>query len=97
MSAISSSSSYDDAVAAYLDNCGYAEDRSVAKARAFITACRALLILQPKRQRTGSNHETEFNIEGLNSQIDKAQAWINANRSTSNGGYRHYSMQNFRG
>ncbi|MCH8244145.1 MAG: hypothetical protein IH897_16265, partial [Planctomycetes bacterium] len=43
MATITSASSLDDIQNAYFDNCGYEEDGSVPKARAFISVCRAML------------------------------------------------------
>lgn len=42
-STISSASTTAQITAAYLDNCSYFEDESATKARAFVTACAAML------------------------------------------------------
>ena len=47
MSALSSSSTLVQVENAYDDNASYAEDESVAKCRAFLTACRILLRRMP--------------------------------------------------
>ena len=49
MSTLSSSSTRADVEAAYADDASYAEDASVPNARAFVTACR-LLILKYSRE-----------------------------------------------
>jgi hypothetical protein len=51
MSTLSSSSTLAQIEAAYADNCSYSEDNSVAKCRAFVTACR-LLLKYPRRTAT---------------------------------------------
>ena len=42
MSTLSSSSTLQEVLDAYVDNASYEEDSDVAKAKAFITACRIL-------------------------------------------------------
>lgn len=44
MSTINSTSTDADIRAAYLDNCTYSEDGSVDKAKAFVSACRAMIV-----------------------------------------------------
>lgn len=94
MSTLSSSSTFAEMQAAYIDNASYAEDGSLAKARAFITACRCLLLKLPKRSKHGLNQETEFEPSLLRQELLQAQQYVNA--SVSGGGVRHLSVEGFR-
>lgn len=78
MSTLSSSSSYSDVKAAYLDNMSYAEDASVAKARAFVTACSALLLFRPEDSQHGSGR-TRFNMSQIEREKLAAMRWLAVN------------------
>ena len=52
MSTLTSASTLAQVKAAYADNASYVEDNSVAKCRAFITACTILLLNLPAEQGT---------------------------------------------
>ena len=52
MSTLTSASTLAQVQAAYADNASYVEDNSVAKCRAFITACTILLLKLPAEQGT---------------------------------------------
>ena len=52
MSTLTSSSTIAQIEAAYTDNASYVEDNSVAKCRAFITACTILLLKLPAESGT---------------------------------------------
>lgn len=73
---ISAASTLEDVQAAYLDNVGYDEEGSVAKCRAFITACRALLVRLPSRAARGAAANLEWNIEAITGQLDQAAQWL---------------------
>lgn len=77
MSDLSSSSTLTEIWAAYDDNASYAEDNSVAKARAFITACRILLRRTPSNAVKGSN-QIGMRIDLLQKELEKAQQWLEA-------------------
>lgn len=79
MATIDSNSTAAEIRAAYLDNCGYAEDGSVAKAKAFITACRALLLVLDKL-RASEGNQVQHNPELIRQEMAEAQAWL-ANHS----------------
>ena len=80
MSGITSASTIDQVEAAYIDNASYAEEGSVAKARAFVTACRVLLLKMPKE--TGSrDSRLTLNPELIHQEMSLAQDWINASDS----------------
>jgi alpha-D-ribose 1-methylphosphonate 5-triphosphate synthase subunit PhnL len=77
MSTLSSSSSLAQVEAAHADNASYAEDNSVAKARAFITACRILLLKYPKRTGT-PQAELETSIDLVQKEKKAAEDWVAA-------------------
>lgn len=83
MSTLSSSSTIEEIIAAYDDNASYAEDGSVAKAKAFITAVRILLRF-PKRERKGgaSGAEHEFDPATLREELKDAQLYVEQNDET---------------
>jgi hypothetical protein len=62
--------------AAYLANADYDEDGSLAKCRAFITACRSLLVCLPSRMARGQAGNLEWNVEVLKGELDRAQEWL---------------------
>jgi len=77
MSTLSSASTLTQIENAYLDNASYAEDRSTAKAKIFITACRMLIFKLPSAQAKGAN-SLAYNRNLLQSELDRAQAWLAA-------------------
>jgi hypothetical protein len=77
MATITSASSQADIEAAYLDNCGYAEDGSSTMAKAFITACRAMLIHGITGISTGANR-MQFEPGALAQQIAEAKRYVQA-------------------
>jgi len=97
MSTLSSSSTYDEITAAYYDNASYEEDSSLEKAAAFITACRFLLRLIPKRTAQGGRggNETEFDVTVIRQELLDARRWL-AFSTTGSSGVRHVSLADFR-
>jgi hypothetical protein len=89
-------STFELAHAAYLANSGYRTDGSLASANAFIQSCIALLGF-PERIKSSGNQEHQNNHGQVRQMLNDAQRWINANGVGTSGGFRHYSMQNFRG
>jgi len=80
MSTLNSASSLDDVFAAYLDSASYEEDMSVPKCRAFITACRCLLLLVPKRTSHANRaEEVEIDPEAIIEQMKAAKLWLTVN------------------
>lgn len=77
-------------LAAYADNASYEEDASVAKAKAFATACRSLL--SPgrivKRSAAGGRggNEVELMPELLQQQLEDARRWLAAELAAASGG-----------
>ena len=79
MATLNSASSLDDVQASYADSASYHEDGSPAKARAFITACRLLLLLLPKRASRGGRaqgEEIELDPRLLAEQITEAKRFL---------------------
>src|SRR4051812_46733326 len=84
MSTLSSSSTLTQVEAAYDDNASYAEDGSVAKAKAFITACRMLIRRLPAEAGTRESH-VRLNPDLIRKEMDEARAWVAANDTSSSG------------
>jgi hypothetical protein len=103
MSSLSSTSTRDEIHAAYLDNASYEEDASVAKAKAFITACRFLLSPRITPQAStgpGNGGQVEFNLEIIRGEMQAAQQWLCSNDTTnydSFGGVKYADFSGFRG
>jgi len=95
MSTLSSSSTLAEVQAAYDDSASYAEDESVGKAAAFITACRVLLRRLPKRAVHGGRETEEIELDPamIRKELSEARRWI-ADRSTAT--LRFASFQDFR-
>jgi len=88
MSSLTSASTLSQVEAAYIDNASYAEDGSVSKAKAFITACRILLLKIPKESSTPQSRGV-FNTDLIQKEMEIAQAWVMASDtsdSSVNGG-----------
>lgn len=99
MSTLSSSSTYAQIKASYLDNASYEEDGSTSKAAAFITACR-MLIHHPSRTRVGSpggaGQEMEFDLAVLQAEMKAAQEWKAANDQSAGSRTTYGDFANFR-
>jgi hypothetical protein len=93
MSTLSSASTLDQVRNSYADNASYAEDESQAKARAFITACRILLLKLPKRAAHGRGNEVELDPRLIAEEMRRAQAWL---ASSSDNAIKHVSFEDFR-
>ena len=70
--------------ASYVDNASYAEDGSVAKAKAFVTACRILLLKLPAEAGTRESH-VRLNPAEISREKHDAEAWVQANDATGGG------------
>lgn len=75
---LDSSSTLDQIKDAYADNASYAEDGSATKAKAFITACRLLLLKLPNVASKGGE-SLEFDRSLLRDQIEDASRFVAAN------------------
>jgi hypothetical protein len=85
--------------AAYFDNADYEEAASVAKAKAFITACRKLLALPITRSANGARdgNEVELQPDLLERQQSMARQWVAAYAAANDGaGVIHADFTGFR-
>jgi hypothetical protein len=84
---VDSSSTLPEVQAAYDDNASYAEDKSVAKAKLFVTACRILLRRTPEESGTRESH-FKMSTSLIQKELEAARDWLQANdaSSTGNGG-----------
>jgi len=99
MSTLSSASTIDEIKAAYADNASYEEDGSASKARAFVTACRLLLLKLPKMATTeGGRQQLMLAPELIQQEMHRASSWLATSGATggSGGGVRHVDLQGFR-
>jgi len=98
MSDITGTTTFAELAAIYRANASYAEDNSISKARAFVSACNALLLDLPSRTTSGrGGHEIEFDVGQISAARDKAQVWINANESNATRPrVRHVDLSNYR-
>jgi hypothetical protein len=91
--------SLDTARDAYLENADYAETGSVAKARAFATACRRLLVLLPKKAGHGRGaEEVEFDPLQIRAEREECEKFVKVASASANGqrGTRAASFRSFR-
>jgi hypothetical protein len=80
----------------YLTNSDYDLSGSVAKAKLFVSACRALLLLLPKRSRQ-SGHEIETDPAVVQKAEQNALRWLAENDTATTGsGKRYFSLEDFR-
>jgi hypothetical protein len=82
MSTLNSTSTLAQIEAAYADNASYAEDNSVAKARAFVTACRLLLLKYPNRTGT-PQADLETSIDLIQKEKKAAEGWLQSHDTGS--------------
>lgn len=87
-------STLDEIRAAYANNASYHEDRSGAKARAFITACRLLIQAQPAAVSKGGD-SLNLDLRLLADQILEAQRFL-SHFNVAAAPPRCYSTENFR-
>lgn len=75
--------------AAYLANAVYEEERSVVKARTFISACRSLLELAPTSASTGES-QASFDAGRYKDEMERARQFVrrNSDNETDQGGRR---------
>lgn len=97
MSDLSSASTYADITAAYDDNASYAEDGSVTKAKAFVTACRLLIRKSPSENAISSDRlRLDENLRQYRREMEDAQAYIAAYDTSGTGGVTYSSFEEFR-
>lgn len=86
MSTLSSTSTLDEIKAAYMDNASYEEDASVAKAKAFVTACRLLLMKIPKVSQDSEGARVEMNPDLIQREMAEAREYVRAHEPTTTAG-----------
>jgi hypothetical protein len=84
MSSLSSTSTDAQVWASYDDNASYAEDVSVAKAKAFTTAVRILLRRLPAESGTREGN-VRFDLVTLRAELQEARDWLTANDAAAAG------------
>ena len=94
MSTLSSSSTWSDVLNEYKDNASYIEDASVAKAKAFVTACSFVLLLRPSQSQQQSSLIAHDN-RVIQKQMEAAQQYVVDNETTA-GAVRHSDFREFR-
>jgi len=67
-------------LSAYETNADYREDADADKCAAFISACTKLLVKLPTRS-SGGGAESEFNVELIEKQLDRAEKWLALHQS----------------
>lgn len=95
MSTLSASSTLTEIEAAYDDAASYAEDRSPAKAKTFITACRLLIRRYvPDAAKGTTRTSLAARIDALKSEMSEARNWLLANAGLDSAaaadGVRHF-------
>jgi hypothetical protein len=78
--ALSSSNTLEQIEAAYIDNASYAETGDASKCRAFITACRILLLKTPKQSGTRDGN-VMLSPDLIQKEKEAAEAWLASNSS----------------
>jgi len=101
VSTLNSNSTLDEIQASYADNASYEEDGAATKARAFITACRLLVLKLPKRSAVGGGgagaQELELDVPLIQGEMAAAKAWLAANDTATNTGQtKHVDFTDFR-
>ena len=96
MAVVTSSSTEAEIEAAYTDNASYVEDKSTAKAAAFITVCR-IMLSRPSSSGKGT-FSASWNRQALLEEIDRAMVWLEGRDTSFRAGptVRNPSFRNFR-
>lgn len=69
-----------------LENAGYAEELSLAKAKLFATALRKFLILHPAQSTSPGGYTTTLSVVQAKQMLDEATSFITSNQNAANGG-----------
>lgn len=96
---LSSTSTYAEIKAAFVNNASYRSDSTGAKCDAFIEACE-ILSAMPARMRigaaSGAGQEIEFDAEVLQKKIELAEQWRAANVHPTAGRTTYGDFSSFR-
>ena len=82
MSTLTSASTLTQIKAAYMDNASYSEDNSLTKGKAFVTACRFLLLKLPTRA-SHAGEEIQLDPRMIQDEMKIALRWIGSNATES--------------
>jgi len=80
----------------YVTNEDYDEEGSVSKAKAFVVACRKLLLYLPKRSGSSSGEEVEFDPKIIQEELNNAKRWLMANNTSGQRRTRYMSIEDYR-
>lgn len=78
MATLTSASTLSDAVSLYRNSLTYDTDGDATKAGNFIEACRFMLEAKPAQASHGANASLTIDLNRLQKQVDKAEAWLNS-------------------
>lgn len=97
MSTLSSVSTLAEVQAAYDDNASWQEDGSVAKAKAFATACRMLLRRLATEQAVGQERvRLDENLRQLRAELSHVTDWIASNAPSTSPPVVGFSFEEMR-
>ena len=94
MATITSSSTWTQIEAAYLDNLSYLTANSRSQALAFIEACSAMLIKASQATKDGESLRWERDL--IAAEKAAAVAFIQVSGDDANAGVKHLSLEGFR-
>ena len=99
MSTLNSSSTEDEIEAALIDNASYEEDRSVSKAKAFLTALR-IRIAQAQSNVAEGATAIQYDLNMLYQQSNEVRRWLAENDTSPKlnptGNVKFISFKNYR-
>lgn len=75
-------SAYDD----YTANVDWQSDNSVAKAKAFVIACKLLIALLPAQSASPGGFSMTMSVQQIKQLHDEAASFVASNASSANGG-----------
>ena len=81
---------------AYLENADYFAEQSVAKCKAFLTACNRLLVMLPAAT-SKSGDEMQWSIEAIEKQLTAARNWLSSRVGAAAGSRTNFAdLEDFR-
>ena|ERR1035437_6620538 len=97
--ALAATSTVADIEGAYLDNMGYDANGNVAQCRAFISACRGLLLRRPETASRGASDSSQsfaWSMESIRRELDAARQWLAFAPSANCGNVVHPDFSDLR-
>lgn len=86
---LTSSSTLDQVLAEYKANADWSTEQSLAKAKAFVVACRYLLVMRPESARRGTE-SFEWSAEVIQQQLNEAEEFIRQSPERADSGASVY-------